>query len=324
MTITRAFIPRQIRVPGDLQSLCQQFIGSLAWRQYSPNTRSNYQAHLEQFVGYLAARDVTLIQCVTDQHVADWMQALVEGEGNAPRTVACKLETVRSLYRFAATKHLVAADNPAARAVAPRWHAKPPNAPAKEALLAMIESIPVDNVLSLRDRVMFRLMLDSALRIDGLCSLDVYDPLQPPTHCVHPNGRVRYRAKGGATKETVVDDTTAAMVAAWTDAREQIRQAQKTPALFVTERGNRMNRQAMHARIKLWGAAAGMPHLHAHLLRHCRARDVIDTAGTATAQFMLGHARPSTTADMYGEHSAEILRQRARTIAPLDAKKGAA
>ena len=157
----------------------------------------------------------------------------------------------------------------------PKWYATPPRAPAKEAVLAMIHAIPDSTPIGLRDRAMFRLMLDGALRVDALCGLDIYDAKNPPQNCIYPNGRVAYRNKGGRTKETVVDDTTLAWVERWLAVRGRFTRMWTGAALFLSERGHRMQRATLHARIKAAGAASGMPHLHAHLLRHCRARDLI-------------------------------------------------
>lgn len=313
------FNPRAVRLPGDLAAFAEQYMRHIRAQNYSANTVAAYQRDLEQFTGYLASRDVTLIQIVTEEHITGFLHALLAGEGNAPRTAARKLESVRGLFRFAARRGLISRDNnPAEIAQPPKWYATPPGAPAKEAVLGMIRAIPDNTPIGLRDRAMFRLMLDGALRVDALCSLDLYDPKKPPNCCVYPNGRVAYRNKGGRVKETVVDDTTLAWLERWLAVRDRFTRMHSGAALFLSERGNRMQRQTLHARIKEWGAAAGMGHLHAHLLRHCRARDLIEREGLATASHILGHARQSTTSDMYGEHTAEILRSRARR-APLEA-----
>lgn len=312
------FSPRTVRLPGDLGSLAEQHLAHIAMQGYSANTVSAYRRDLEQFAGYLAARDVTLIQIVTEEHITGFLHALLAGEGNAPRTAARKLESVRGLFRFAARRGLISPiNNPADMAQPPKWYATPPRAPAKEAVLAMIHAIPDSTPIGLRDRAMFRLMLDGALRVDALCGLDIYDAKNPPQNCIYPNGRVAYRNKGGRTKETVVDDTTLAWVERWLAVRGRFTRMWTGAALFLSERGHRMQRATLHARIKAAGAASGMPHLHAHLLRHCRARDLIEREGLATASFVLGHARQSTTADMYGEHTADLLRARTRR-APLE------
>lgn len=316
-----AFNPRAVRMPGDIAALAEQHLAHIAMQNYSANTVAAYRRDLEQFAGYLAARDVTLIQIVTEEHITGFLHALLAGEGNAPRTAARKLESVRGLFRFAVRRRLISAiNNPADLAQPPRWYAAPPAAPAKEAVLGMIHSIPDNTPIGLRDRAMFRLMLDGALRVDALCGLDLYDPKNPPQNCLYPNGRVTYRNKGGRMKETVVDDATLAWVERWLAVRGRFTRMWTGTALFISERGHRMQRATLHARIKEWGAASGMPHLHAHLLRHCRARDVIEREGLATASYMLGHARQSTTADMYGEHTAELLRARARRV-PIDERR---
>ncbi len=307
------FRPRSVPLPGHMPVLLRMFLRELGAKQRSANTIAAYRRDLGQFLAFLQARGLTQIQEVDAATVEGFLMVLMGERGNSARTVARKLETVRSLYRFAARRRLVPEKGNAANlAEAPKWHADPPPAPSTNAIMQLIAAIPGDTPIGVRDRAMFRLMFDGAMRISALCTLDLYDENQPPRHCIYPNGRVVYLNKGGRTRETVVDDATLRYIDRWLEVRMRFANSGTGNALFLTGQGGRMSRQTLHARIKEYGAAAGMPGIHCHLLRHRRARDVIDEAGLASASYLLGHAQQSTTASMYNEGSAALLRARIR------------
>lgn len=307
------FTPRAVALPGHLPMVCTQHLAQLSLRGYSKHTIAAYKCDLEQFVGYLEKRDVTQIQIVSTALIDDFVLALLAGEGLAPRTCARKLETVKGLFKYAVRRGLIpAAANPAEQAAAVHFEERRVVAPEEAAILRLIDSIPTDTTIGLRDRALFRLMFDAALRVGGIVSLDMYRPDKPPQCCVDPRGVVFYRAKGGKVKSTLADDTTMAAIEAWLKVRYRFVHPESPDALFLTQRGTRVSPMSIHVMIKGYGRAADMPEIHSHLLRHRRIGDVLDRADLRTANYIAGHTRLSTTADIYGDVSAEKLRARIR------------
>lgn len=312
------FTPRAVNLPGDLETLARQYLAHLATRRYSANTLLAYRRDLEQFVGYMTGRDVTLIQLVTTRLIEEFTDALLMGEGNSPRTVQRKRESVKGMFRFAIARGLVPqAANPCDALTPVKVVPAKRVAPDAAAIRALIEGIPADSPLGIRDRALFRLMFDAALRVGGVISLDVHDPANPPAHAVRPTGVVHYLAKGGKTKETVCDDVTLAWIARWLEARDRFARHTSPPALFLTDRGDRFTRHGILARLKLWGAKVGMPGIFNHLLRHRRIGDVLAELDLYAANYLAGHERLSTTADIYGAQAPERIRARIRNQAPV-------
>ncbi len=312
------FTPRAVTLPGDLAALCRQYLAHLSARGYADNTVRAYRRDLEQLVGYLAGRDLTLVQTVTTPHLDGFVDALICGEGNAPRTAARKLEGVKGLFRFAASRGLLTAENNPCNGLTPiRFQAERKVAPELERLLAMVDAMPDGTALGIRDKAIFRLMLDSSLRVSGLLGMDVYTSDAPPRYTVRPSGVVTYRAKGGRTEESLCDDETLALLDRWLAVRPQFERDDSPPALFLSERGTRPTRQAIHALMKKYGAAAGMPQLHAHLLRHARIGDAVERGDLHLANYLAGHKQMSTTANIYGAQSRERLRARLAQTCPV-------
>ena len=307
------FRPVEVRAPGNLSLTCRRFLQHLHAHGYAQNTLHAYRRDLEQFAGFCADRGVERLGSVTAALVDDFVGALVRGEGVSPRTAARKLATVRELFRWA-VRQAITPNNPAELATPVRFVAEKQQAPTTERIVAMLEAIPAETPLDLRDRAMFWLMYDAGLRCDGLASLDLFDPGQPSAHTVAPDGAVRYRAKGGATKTTVCGDRSLEWLAEWLAVRERFAR-RETAALFVTRRGTRMTRATLDAAIKRHGARVGMPAIHCHLLRHRRAREIIDGLGLRTASEFLGHQNTSTTADVYG-YDEQRTREQVRRHCP--------
>ncbi len=310
------FTPRNVAQPGSLIPLCQRFLRQLANLGYAASTLKSYQTDLEQFVGFAASRDVTVINTIGFNLVDDWVTALVEGNGVSHRTAARKLECLRSFIKFYRLRNVIKHDPTAGIKV--RFVRQRVVAPSKAQLMQVIDVIPTDTLLGKRDRALFRLMFDSALRVGGVVSLDVYNKKKPPKHCVTPAGVVAYQAKGGKQKVSVVDDATLALLNEWLTVRFQL-DFKFCDALFVSKQGKRLGRASIAARLKHYGKLAGLPHVHCHLFRHRRLGEVYEKTGDLrVAADMAGHENMNTFADIYGLQSAEARRHQIRTLAPLD------
>lgn len=309
------FKPTPVTMPGDLQQLCRQYLTHRGLHM-SRNTVMAERTDLQQFVGYLSPLDITLIQTVGTMHIEGFIDALLLGNGVKPRTAARKFESIKGLFKWAMRREIIKV-NPFDRLEAPRFDPEKVVAPELGELLKLVHGMPAETPAEKRDRVMLRLMLDAGLRVGGLLSLDVYDPLNPPRWCVRPSGVITYRAKGGRTEETLCDAVTLAWLEEWLAVRHALEKADSPPALFLTRRGTRPSRVALDQMIKRVAAAGGFAHLHCHLLRHARIGHAIEKGDLHLANYLAGHKRKSTTVDMYGAQSRERMRQRIASECPL-------
>ena len=316
-----SFSPRDVTPAGTMLTLCTQFLQHLQSIGRSPNTLSSYKVDLEQFAGFAASRDIRLVMHIHAQLVEDWIQALVLGEGMKHRTAARKLETLRGFVRYLKRRNLLPFDP--TEGIDVKFEQTRVIAPPEQTLLKVIESIPTDGAINIRDRALLRLMFDGAVRIGGLLSLDIYDEQVPAQYCVTPAGIVIYRAKGGKTRDAVVDDTTLEYLQRWLDVRGRMVNHKLSTnhqnALCLSTRGTRMTRGALHDRIKQHGRRVGVD-LNAHLFRHRRLGDIYEKTGDARLSAdQGGHANVNTFIQTYGHQSGEVRRQRIRRDAPLGA-----
>lgn len=309
----RAFEPKPVPLPGFLPDLAARFLRQLEANNYAANTCTAYQTDLEQFAGFLVARDITHVHFVTVAAIEDFIVALTQGAGNSPRTAARKLETVKRFFVWLYARQLIV-HNPAAAVTPVKFNARHIVAPESAVLLRVIDGVRGDRAEDVRDRALLRLMYDGGLRASALLSLDVYNGETPPRCTVHPDGRVTYTAKGGRAETAVVGALTLEHINLWLARRARYAKAASPPALFLTRRGDRPTRAALYQMVMRRGKEAGLDHLNPHLFRHRRAFEIMAGAGGRAAQMQLGHSSLATTTNSYGFEKAEILRHAVRRV----------
>ena len=276
-----------------------------AERAASPETRRAYLSDLRAFGRFLGegARPDAADAAVVFRWLADLQRRL------EPSTVARKLASLRSFYRYLAREGVCMAD-PTLGIPAPRTPQRLPRPIAVDECQALAEADApprsgTSTTARLRDRAMVELLYGAGLRVGELVSLDVRDA------DLH-RGEVRVWGKGG--KERIVPLPAAAREAlsAWLGQRE--RPGFLAEPLFTSLRpgagGERRRLSARDVRRSLARRArrAGVAgRIHPHRLRHSYATHLLDMgADLREIQELLGHASLSTT-QKYTAVSAERL-----------------
>lgn len=150
-----------------------------------------------------------------------------------------------------------------------------------------------------RDRALFELLYASGLRVSELCSLDILDVGE---------GFVRVMGKG--SKERIVPVAKIAL-----DAIDHYlihfreKRGECEGALFVTERGRRIDRMQVWKILKGYVEKAGISkNVSPHTLRHSFATHLLEYgADLRVIQELLGHSHIGTT-DKYTHVSQKHLR----------------
>jgi len=316
------FKPREVSVPGVIVKTMSQFIVFLRGHNLSDNTLIAYQTDLEQLAGFLLSRDIHHVQQVATHHLDDFITALVDGEGIKPRSAARKLATVRRFFKFCISRKIILSD-PAIHTEKVRFSFTPAIAPTEDVLLSLIENIPANTTIGLRDRAMFRLLYDAGLRRATLRELDVFNEKNPPDCTVWPNLVVTFTNKGGNNENNPINETTKRYVDEWLEVRQHFTRNKSCNALFLSNRGTRLTSNAIHDRLKIYAKKEGVPHMHMHLFRHGRARHIIDKLGLQAAQGFLKHSDIRTTANIYGLQDTAKVRQKLRDECELGTEAAA-
>lgn len=301
----------------DLATCCAGWLERLRKRGLAHNTLLAYRSDIGRALAFFVQRGVRLPQQVTPRLVEAWLDHEA-ATGRSRRTQSRRLAALKSMWRYVMTEGLTGHDP--TEGVAVRYRPRPVIAPEMQALLVMVRRIRAATPTDQRDRAILRLALDSGLRISELAALDVYNPAAVPENTVDLDRlAVHVVGKGGVAATLPIDPATAREIEAWLCVRGQMA-ADGMTALFVHARGGRMSRQTLHQMVRKRGAAAGMPGLHMHLLRHRRIGQVVAQMGVHAGRYMARHASAATTLAVYGQQADEVVRRQIRQGCPLEAQ----
>ncbi|WP_098470276.1 tyrosine recombinase XerC [Serinibacter salmoneus] len=151
-----------------------------------------------------------------------------------------------------------------------------------------------------RDRAMLEILYSSALRVSELCGLEVSD-------ADLGERLLRVLGKGGKERMVPFGAPAARALEEWLRLRQEFSQSAQTRALFLGVRGRRIDPRTVRRIVHRASAAAGVPDLAPHGLRHSAATHLLDGGSDLRAiQQYLGHASLATT-QRYTHVSSERL-----------------
>lgn len=255
-------------------------------KRNSPRTCDNYQRDLRRLANWLQENNLSGWPELSLHHVRRYV-ARLSRDGLGGHSIARHLSAIRRFYQFLLREGLTR-DNPALDVRAPKTGRRLPKVADVDQIQQLLETTTEDP-LEIRDLAMFELMYSSGLRLAELACLDL-QALDAP-------GReLRVLGKGNKERILPVGSKAISALARWLSVRNQYADPQET-AIFVSQRGSRLSRRSIQARLARWGILAGADQrLHPHLLRHSFASHMLESSGDLRAvQELLGHADIATT-----------------------------
>jgi len=155
--------------------------------------------------------------------------------------------------------------------------------------MARLLDIPGDTPIVDRDRAILELLYSSGLRLAELVDLNLGD--------VDSNdATVRVTGKGNKDRIVPVGRKALAALATWQTSRTAMAD-QDEPALFVSNRGQRLSPRSVQSRVTYWAKRQGIDSkVYPHLFRHSFATHLLESSHDLRGvQELLGHANISTT-----------------------------
>ncbi|MDI2588441.1 MULTISPECIES: site-specific tyrosine recombinase XerD [unclassified Psychrobacillus] len=273
-------------------------------RQLAENTLVSYKKDLVDYIqSVLETQQLHNLDLVERQHILVHLRKLKE-EGKSARTIARHISSIRSFHQFLLREKVTTKD-PTIHLELPQIEQKLPNFLSVEELTKLLDSIDLSKPQGVRDLAMFELMYASGMRISECLNLDLED-----LHLTM--GFVRVFGKGG--KERIIPLGGAAIRACeryLEEARPKLlKQAERTDAIFISQRGKRLTRQGIWKLLNKHVQSAGIQKdITPHVLRHSFATHLIENGADLRAvQEMLGHSDISTT-QIYTHVSKKRLKE---------------
>lgn len=267
----------------------------------SDNTRGAYRSDLQRFALWLHAAGGGLA-AAGEAEVAEYLALRYRSHISA-RSAARLLSSLRRFYGWALREGLVTVA-PTARIDPPRLVRSLPVDLNEKDVDALLAAPAGDTPLALRDRAMLELLYATGLRVSELVGLKVGQISQH-------QGALLVRGKGDRQRLVPIGQTALDALSRYlAEGRGALLGLRRCDALFVTQRGEAMTRQAFWYLIKRHARRAGIAKpLSPHTLRHAFATHLLNHgADLRVVQLLLGHASLSTT-QIYTHVARERLKQ---------------
>lgn len=210
--------------------------------------------------------------------------------GRASTTVARRLSALKAYFAYLEREGELPGEALTDVHVA-RKDSRLPGVLTVEQVKALIESVPDQDPLGLRDRAMFEVVYGAGLRVSELIGLRIEDYWTDPP-------RLRCLGKGGRERYVPLGRFAVDAVARYLDRGRPVLVGTRSDRfLFVNRRGGGLSRQGFWKILKRHAAAVGIAdETHPHVLRHSFATHLLEHGADLRAvQELLGHQDISTT-----------------------------
>ncbi|NOT14284.1 MAG: site-specific tyrosine recombinase XerD [Methylotenera sp.] len=264
------------------------------------NTLESYRLDLTSFALWLPSQSKHLLT-VTQADIQQYLA--VKFPQSKPRSIGRLIASLRRFYRYLLRENKIQLD-PTIQIESPKLPRSLPKSLNEDEVIALLNAPNLNEPAGLRDKAMLELLYACGLRVSELVSIKTTEV------SVH-DSVVRVTGKGSKTRLVPMGEEAADWIGRYLkEARGEILQKRLSDALFVTNRGEAMTRQAFWYLIKRYALLAGIHKpMSPHVLRHAFATHLLNHgADLRVVQMLLGHSDISTT-QIYTHVARERLKK---------------
>ena len=269
----------------------------------SQNTLDSYRSDLEQFSSWLEKNNLTYIKA-SKRDILSYLAFLFQ-KGLGSKTVARKLSSLKSFFRYLVFKSIISND-PSSEVETPKLLKPIPKSISEKEVEALLAAPDEKTDIGLRDKTMIETLYSCGLRISELTNLELLN-------LNLRQGVIRVIGKGQKERLVPMGDQLMGLLELYTSSsRKNLLNKRHSDFLFLSTRGQRMTRQSFWHRIKHYCLASGFEpdKISPHVLRHAFATHLLNNgADLRVVQLLLGHSDLNTT-QIY----TEVARQRLKRL----------
>lgn len=274
----------------------------------SPQTIKSYRSDLELFEAFLHERGIRRITQVNHavinlyiEHMQQMPNPRFGRVGLADASIARRLAAVSSYMKYVRATSNPKLANPIGDLIR-KWNKNDDPKPVDELKLDLLTC----GITSVRDRFLIALFLATGLRVSEMHQLDrstiAIEMEIVPTGQENYGGTGEVLGKGGKCRKFFVDDLTLEIYAEYLATRTD-----DNPALFLSERKQRMSVRAIQYTLGAWCKKLGLEHINVHRLRHCFATRLANThINSMILKDLMGHSSLSTTMHYFKLHDTTL------------------
>ncbi len=299
-----------------MQSEIDRFLKYLAnERLYASKTIEAYSHDLHQFQQFMESSGDCILTQIEYTDIRLFIAYLNE-LGNSRTTIARKLSSLRSFFKYAMKQHWIESDP----TTLVQYQAKKQHLPDffyEDEMLAILEAAKSSNsVMHLRDYAILETFYATGMRVSELTQL-TFNQIEPGIQIV--------KVLGKGNKERIVpigDQAFQAIV----DYREQLRPQLANDAsgdfVFLSDKGKPMTTPQVHVILNnIIEEGALNLTIHPHKLRHTFATHLLNNgADLRSVQELLGHEDLSST-QIYTHVTRDKLREQYMNVFPRAHRK---
>lgn len=285
-------------------ALAEDFIAFLQFeRGLADNTIDSYRRDLRQYCEFVEARGLA-IDAAKPADVRAFIASLGDsGSRPADATVARKISTLKSFYKFLFREGTASSD-PVSAVMTTRKGRKLPTVLNLGEVRSLMRQADGTSPVKVRDLAILELLYSTGLRVSELTGLRLTD-------IDFEGGFVRCYGKGSKERMVPVGEPALNAVRRYLhQGRPLLGGEVKTDHLFLNRFGRGLTRQSIHRSIAAYARGAGFKKaITPHTLRHSFATHLLaGGADLRSVQEMLGHADVATT-QIYTHVSRRRLRE---------------
>ncbi|TKJ36528.1 MAG: tyrosine recombinase XerC [Planctomycetes bacterium B3_Pla] len=207
-------------------------------------------------------------------------------------TIARKLATLRSFYKFLVKREHVAS-NPVVSIRTPKQEKKLPRFLEFEEVKQLLDTPPMNTWLGARDRAILETLYSTGIRVSELVALNM-DDIDFLGEVVHVRG------KGKKERIAPIGSSALQVIQHYMEYRNKRAQSNgnfDARVLFVNKHGRRLSTRSVRRKMDKYLKMAGLdPAISPHTLRHSFATHMLNNgADLRSVQELLGHQSLSTT-----------------------------
>jgi tyrosine recombinase XerC len=264
-------------------------------KNYSQHTILNYRLDLGDFKKFLGEQAIENIDYLTLRKYL----ALLKEKSLASRTVARRLATLRSFFKFL-TREGYLKSNPITSLSSPKQEKYLPSFMTEEEVTRLIQSAfakDAQDERGLRDRAILETFYSTGIRISELVGLDSED-------IDFIGGIIKVLGKGRKERIVPIGEIALSAIKAYLDKRKK-----ESDVLFLNKNNTRITDRGVRDIVKKYIKLASIRHgISAHTFRHSFATHMLNHgADLRSVQELLGHASLSTT-QIYTHLTTEKLK----------------
>ena len=275
-------------------------------RNYSPYTVDNYIADILEFDSFLHKFEYGELIDARPNYARYYVAYLMDDKHYSPRSVARKLSSLRSFYKFLYREGVVKS-NAFLDATSPKLNKTLPKFLYSEEVETLFNSINTSSDIGKRDYALLELMYGTGMRVSEVCKIKVgdIDYFGKNIKVLGKGNKERYLPLYDGIISALKDYIEYARCAILAKAKGKI-----TDILFLNSKGGPLTSRGVRVILDNMCENASLSmHVSPHMLRHSFATHLLDNgADLRSVQELLGHANLATT-QIYTHVSKEKLRE---------------